>query len=75
MSPEIGGWILVGLGLLLAFTGARLFWLAVGIAGFAFGWLVTLLLFPNVEPLAGFLIGLVLGAACALPCARGWAAC
>ena len=42
-----------------------------GIAGFAFGWLVTLLLFPNVEPLAGFLIGLVLGAACAFVAVKG----
>ena len=71
MSPAIGGWVLVVLGLLLAFTGTTLFWLAVGIAGFAFGWLVTLALFPNVDPLAGILIGLVLGAACAFVAIKG----
>ena len=68
MDIAIGGWILVAVGLLLAFTGTKLFWLAVGIAGFAFGWLVTLALFPNVNPTAGLLAGLVLGFAGVLGC-------
>lgn len=71
MDIAIGGWLLVAVGLLLAFTGTRLFWLAVGIAGFAFGWLVTLALFPNVSALAGLLAGLVLGIACALVAVKG----
>lgn len=71
MDIAIGGWLLVAVGLLLAFTGTKLFWLAVGIAGFAFGWLVTLALFPNVDPVAGLLMGLVLGIACALVAVKG----
>lgn len=71
MDIAIGAWLLVALGVVVAFTGTRLFWLAVGIAGFAFGWLVTLTLFPNVDPLAGLLIGVVLGVACAVVAVRG----
>ena len=71
MDVAIGAWILVAVGLLLAFTGTKLFWLAVGIAGFAFGWLVTLALFPNVDPVAGLLAGLVLGIACAVVAIKG----
>jgi membrane-associated HD superfamily phosphohydrolase len=71
MDIAIGGWILVAVGLLLAFTGTKLFWLAVGIAGFAFGWLVTLALFPTVDPLISLVAGLVLGIACAVVAVKG----
>jgi hypothetical protein len=71
MSPEIGGWILAALGLILAFTGTKLSWLAVGIAGFAVGWLFSLLLLPQIEPTAHLLVSLVLGVACALVAIKG----
>jgi hypothetical protein len=71
MDIAIGAWLLVAVGLLLAFTGTRLFWLAVGIAAFAFGWLVTLALFPTVDPIVGLLAGLVLGIACAVVAIKG----
>lgn len=71
MSFEIGGWILVLLGAALAFTGKRLVWLAVGIAGFGLGWLFTLAFFPSASALATFLAGLVLGAVGAVVALRG----
>jgi len=71
MSPEVGGWILAGLGVLLAFTGTKLFWLAVGIAGFAVGWLFSLLLFPQIEPTAHLLVSVLLGLACGVVAIKG----
>lgn len=71
MQAEIVGWIAVALGVLLAFTGTKLFWLAVGIAGFAFGWLVSAALFSNIDPFAQALVGLVLGVACAAVAIKG----
>ncbi len=71
MSAVLGGWLLVGLGIVLAFTGKRLIWLAVGISGFALGWLITLVLLPNVEPLARFLVGAIIGVAVAMVALKG----
>lgn len=71
MSFEIGGWILVALGALLAFTGRRMVWLAVGIAGFGLGWLLTQALFPAAGSMATFLAGLVLGLVGAVIALRG----
>jgi hypothetical protein len=67
----LGGWILIALGIVLAFTGKRLIWLAVGIAGFGVGWLFTLLLLPNVDPLARSLVLAVVGIAMAVVARRG----
>jgi hypothetical protein len=67
----MGGWLLVVLGVVLAFTGKRLIWLAVGITGFGVGWLLTMVLLPNVDPLARFLVGAVVGIAVALVALKG----
>jgi len=71
MSAALSGFILIALGIILAFTGKRLIWLAVGITGFGLGWLVTVLLLPNIETLARFLVGAVVGIAVALVALRG----
>jgi hypothetical protein len=71
VGTALGGWILIALGIVLAFTGKRLIWLAVGIAGFGVGWLFTLLLLPNVDPLARLLVGAVVGIAMAVVALRG----
>ena len=71
MSAAMGGWLLIALGIVLAFTGKRLIWLAVGITGFGLGWLLTLTLLPNVEPLARFLVGAIVGVAVAMVALKG----
>ena len=71
MSAAVGGWILIALGIVLAFTGKRLIWLAVGVTGFGLGWLFTVLLLPNIDSLARFLVGAVVGVAGALIALRG----
>jgi len=71
VSAAVGGWILIALGIVLAFTGKRLIWLAVGVTGFGLGWLFTVLLLPNIDSLARFLVGAVVGVAGALIALRG----
>ena len=71
MSAAVGGWLLIAFGILLAFTGKRLLWLAVGITGFAMGWLLTMVLLPNVDTLARFLVGAIVGIAVAVVALRG----
>lgn len=48
MSVALGGWILAGLGVVLAFTGARWLWLTGAITGAAAGWLVITWLLPDL---------------------------
>jgi hypothetical protein len=71
MSAAVGGWLLIALGIVLAFTGKRLIWLAVGITGFGLGWLLTMILLPNVDPLARFLVGAIVGIAVAIVALKG----
>jgi hypothetical protein len=72
MSSQLAGWIIIGLGVLLALTGKRLFWLAVGIAGFGVGWLLSgAFLSQSVDDLGQLLVGLILGVVCALVAVRG----
>ena len=72
MSPIAVGWIVVGLGLILAFTGKRLFWLAVGIGGFAVGWLLSGVFFSDrIDSMGQILVGLVLGIVGALVAIKG----
>jgi len=46
MSPLANALILIAVGLVLAFTGKRLFWLLVGLAGFVLGYYLVGLLLP-----------------------------
>ena len=71
MSAAVGGWLLIALGIVLAFTGKRLIWLAVGITGFGMGWLLTMILLPNVDPLARFLVGAIVGIAVGIVALKG----
>lgn len=72
MNAQAVGWIVVALGLLLAFTGKRLFWLAVGIAGFGLGWLLSGVFFSDrIDDLGQLLVGLILGVVGALVAVKG----
>jgi len=60
-SGEIVPFILVGFGLILLLAGRQLFWLFVGVAGFAFGFEFGREVFENSEYaiVAGLIIGLL----------------
>jgi hypothetical protein len=64
-------WTLVAVGVLIAVVGRRLFWLAVALAGFALGYVVSQYFASGLDEMVSLLIGIVFGIVFGIVAVRG----
>jgi hypothetical protein len=61
MTGQSLAWILVACGIAMAFVGKRIFWLTVGLLGFALGYVISQFFVAGVQPVISLTIGVIVG--------------